>query len=103
MATTAGVLATGVWLLVLGHRSDEVLLLHKIAFIVWGAGFAIHFLAYLPRAIRSLRTDWGVARRQAVPGTGVRGMLLAASLGAGLALAVSLLGAIGRWQTGNLG
>ena len=103
VAATTGIFATGAWLLALGHRSDQVLLLHKIAFIVWGGVFAIHFLAYLPRVIRSLRTDWGVARRQAVPGTGARGMLVAASLGAGFALAVSLLGAIGGWQTGHLG
>jgi hypothetical protein len=47
--------------------------------------------------IRSLRADWGAARRQAVPGTGLRRMLVAGSLGAGLALAVSLLGAIAGW------
>ena len=98
VATTAGVFVTGVWLLLLGHRSDQLLLIHKVAFIVWGGVFAIHFLAYLPRVIRSLRADWGGVRRQAAPGTGLRGMLVATSLGAGLALALSLLGAIAGWQ-----
>src|SRR5438876_9691418 len=103
VATTVGVFVTGVWLLLLGHRSDQLLLLHKIMFIVWGVVFAIHFLAYAPRVVRSLRADWGAVRRQAIPGTGLRGLLVAASLGAGLALALSLLSVISGWQSGHLG
>jgi hypothetical protein len=103
VATTLGVFVTGVWLLLLGHRSDQLLLLHKITFIIWGVVFAIHLLAYAPRVVRSLRADWGSVRRQAVPGTGLRGLLVAASLGAGLALALSLLSAISGWHSGHLG
>ena len=73
VAATAGVFVTGVWLLLLGRRSDQLLLFHKAAFIVWGGVFAIHFLAHLPRVIRSLRADWSGVRRRAVPGTGSRG------------------------------
>jgi hypothetical protein len=100
VAATAGVFVTGIWLLLIGHRSDQLLLVHKIAFVIWGGVFAIHFLAHLPRVIRSLPANWGAVRRQATPGTELRGMLVAASLGAGLALALSLLGAIAGWQTG---
>jgi hypothetical protein len=103
VATTVGVFATGVWLLALGHRSDQVLLLHKVFFIVWGAVFGIHFLAYAPRALRSLRGDWGSARRRSVPGSGLRGALVAISLGAGLALALSLASAISGWHGGPSG
>jgi hypothetical protein len=98
VASTVGVFVTGVWLLLLGHRSNQLLLLHKISFIAFGVVFAIHFLAYAPRVVRSLRADWGVVRRQAVPGTGLRGILVAASIGSGLALALSLLGAIAGWD-----
>jgi hypothetical protein len=38
-----------------------------------------------------LRADWTTRRSQAVPGTHLRAMVLAASLGAGLALALSVL------------
>ena len=38
------VFGSGVALLLIGHRSDIVLELHKVAFIVWGACFAAHFL-----------------------------------------------------------
>jgi hypothetical protein len=103
VASTVAVLGSGVWLLALGHRSGQVLELHKIAFIVFGVVFAIHFLAYAPRMIRSLRADWGPIRRQAIPGAGVRAMLVAASVGAGLALALSLLSAIEGWHVGHLG
>ena len=95
---TIGVLATGVWLMALGHKSDTVLLLHKATFIIWGAAFGIHFLAYIPRVLRSLRDDWRGSRRQAVPGSSMRAMLVAASLGGGVALALAVLGTIGAWH-----
>jgi len=100
VALTVAVFATGVWLMLLGHKSDQVLLLHKVTFIVWGAFFGIHFLVYAPRVLRSLRSDWGSMRRHAIPGSGLRGMLVAASLGAGAALALSLLSTIGNWHAG---
>jgi hypothetical protein len=100
VVTTIGVFVTGIWLLLLGHKSDQMLFLHKVFFFVWGGLFVIHFLAYAPRVLRSLRTDWASARRHAVPGSGLRGMLVAASLGAGSVLGLSLLGTIGGWQGG---
>lgn len=95
---TVVVLASGVALMIAGHRSGQLLLIHKASFILWGLAFAIHFLSYLPRMVRSLTTDWGAARRRHVPGAGIRGALLAASLGAGIALAVSLLSPITGWH-----
>jgi hypothetical protein len=98
IATTIGIFVTGVLLLVAGHKSDTLLQIHKLSFIVWGVLFAVHFLAYLPRVVRSLRADWGAARREAVPGAGLRGMLLAATVGGGAALALSLLPAMHAWH-----
>jgi hypothetical protein len=98
VASTIVVLATGVLLLVAGRKSGTVLLIHQASFVVFAVVFAAHFLAYVPRVVRSLRTDWGAARRQAVPGAGVRGMLLAAALGGGAALAVSLLPVMNAWH-----
>lgn len=87
VATTVLVLASGVWLMLLGHRSDAVLELHKVSFIVWGVVFGAHFLAHLPAMLRALRPS-------GVPGASVRTLLIAASLGAGVALALSLLSLI---------
>jgi hypothetical protein len=101
VAATAVVFVTGVLLLAAGHKSDTLLEVHKVSFIVWGAVFAVHFLAYLPRVARSLRADWGAARREAVPGAGLRAMLTAAALGGGAALALALLPAINNWHGGR--
>jgi len=103
VVSTVGVFVSGVWLLLLGHRSDQLLLIHKVSFIVFGVVFAIHFLAYAPRVVRSLRADWGSFRRQAVP---ERDFVDCSSLprsGAGLALALSLLSAISGWHGGHVG
>jgi hypothetical protein len=100
VATTVMIFVTGVWLLVLGHHSDQVLMLHKVAFIVWSGVFAVHFLAYAPRAARSLRGAWATSpsRRPHMPGRSVTALLLATSLCAGLVLALMLLPHIGAWH-----
>jgi hypothetical protein len=102
VVTTVMIFVTGVWLLLLGHRSDQALMLHKVAFIVWCGVFAVHFLAYLPRAARSLGAAWGSSeRRQPLAGSGLRAMLLVASLGGGIALALALLSHITAWHGGH--
>jgi hypothetical protein len=98
VATTIAVFVTGVLLLVAGHKSGTLLEIHKVSFIVWGVVFAVHFLAYVPRVVRSLRVDWSAARREAVPGAGLRGTLLAAAIGGGAALALSVLPAMNAWH-----
>ena len=98
IVTTLAVLTTGVLLLAAGHKSGVLLEVHKVSFIVWLAMFAIHLLAYLPRVMRSLHADWGVARRRAVPGAGLRAMLVAASLGGGVALALALVSSMSGWR-----
>jgi hypothetical protein len=91
VVSTIAVLASGVLLLAIGHKSSVILTIHKVSFIVFGVLLAVHFLAYVPRVVRSLRVDWTAARRQAVPGAGARAMLVAAASGGGLALALALL------------
>lgn len=94
VASTLAVLATGLALLAAGHKSSMALTLHKLSFIVFGVLFVVHFLAYAPRVVRSLRADWRAARRRTVPGAGPRAILLAAATGGGAALALALLPAI---------
>lgn len=98
VAATLGVFVTGVVLLVDGHKSNTLLLLHKASFVVWAGAFGIHFLSYLPRMLRSLGADWSARRRRAVGGAGLRGMLVGSALGSGLALALVLLPTIDAWQ-----
>lgn len=73
VASPIAVLVTGVVLLADGHESDTVLLIHQASSVVLGVVLAVHFLAYAPRVARSVRSDWGAARREAVPGAGLRG------------------------------
>lgn len=101
VAATIGVFVTGVALLIDGHKSNILLLLHKASFVVWAGAFGIHFLAYLPRMLRSLRDDWSARRRRAVAGAGLRATLVGGALGAGLALALVLLPAIDSWQASS--
>ena len=98
---TLGVFASGVALLAAGHRSDTLLMLHKASFIVWGAVFAVHFLAYLPRVLGSLRFDWTASRRRTLPGARLRAMAVAAALGGGALLAVAVLPLITGWHGGH--
>jgi hypothetical protein len=98
VVTTLAVFVTGVLLLLAGHKSDTLLLVHKVSFIVWGVVFAVHFLAYTPRVVHSLRADWAAARREAVPGAGLRGLLVTAALGGGAALGLLLLPAMNAWH-----
>ena len=97
VVSTIAVFATGIALLLHGHPSDRLLFLHKAAFFVWSAAFGVHFLAYLPRVVRSLGAG-GLAPHRPPPGSGLRGTLVAAALGAGLALALSLTSAISAWH-----
>jgi hypothetical protein len=96
VGATIAVFATGVLLLAAGHKAGMLLEIHKLSFIVWGVVFAVHFLAYVPRVVRSLSGAWSAAPR--VPGTGLRGMLVMAAAGGGLALALPLLPAIHSWH-----
>ncbi len=90
VASTIAVLTSGVLLLAAGHKSNTILTIHKLSFIAFGVVLAVHFLAYVPRVVRSLRTDWSAARRQAVPGAGARVMLVATAIGGGTALALAI-------------
>ena len=98
VATTLLVFVTGVALLIIGHRSDLVLQLHKVGFIVWGMCFAVHSLSHLPRTWRSLSATWSASRHERAPGSLLRGALVSASIGGGLALALALLSLIESWH-----
>jgi hypothetical protein len=101
VASTIAVLASGVLLLAAGHKSGTLLTIHKLSFIVFGVVLAVHFVAYVPRVVRSLRVDWSAARRRDVPGAGIRTLLVAAAVGGGVALALALLPTIHAYGGGH--
>ena len=97
VASVIVVLTTGVLLLATGHRSNEVLTIHKAGTIAFGVVLAVHLLAYAVRAIRAASNDWRARRREAVAGRDARAMLVAAAVGGGVALAVALLPTINSY------
>jgi hypothetical protein len=98
VASALTMFITGVWLLVIGHQSDQVLFFHKVSVIAFAAVFAIHLLAYGLRTIRTLKRAWHQQPR--LPGGGLRSTLVASSLGAGVALAIVLSDLISDWHPG---
>jgi hypothetical protein len=100
VASTLAVFGSGVALLIVGHRPGLLFQVHQVSFIVFGVIFSVHFLAYAPRMVRSLGSDWAAARRQEVPGSDLRAALLVASIAAGIGLALALLSPITGWHGG---
>jgi hypothetical protein len=96
--TTVVVFASGVGLLAAGHRSDTLMMLHQAGFVGGSACFGVHFLAHLPRMLRSVAAGWTAARADRTPGSGLRGALVAASLCGGFVLAFALLSRIAAWH-----
>ena len=96
--TTIIIFATGVLLLLSGHRSDLVFNLHKVSFIVWSGCFGVHFLAHAPETLRALRTGSRRSSGRRIPGSELRIALVIASIGGGLALAVAVLSLITGWH-----
>jgi hypothetical protein len=96
--TTVIVFASGVALMLVGHKSNTLFTLHKVSFIVWGGVFGVHFLAYLTRMTRSLKSDWTREGRRRTAGAQVRLALLMSSIGGGVALALAVLPLITGWH-----
>jgi hypothetical protein len=87
VASTAGVLGTGVAMLAVG-RAGFVVGLHKASFVVWAGAFAIHTLVYSVRLPRLLRRE---LPPRSGAGTLLRAGTLTAAIGAGAVLALATL------------
>jgi hypothetical protein len=96
LATSLGVLGTGVMLAVDESALGPWLFLHKVCFILWFGAMTIHVLAYVWRVPGLIGADLfgsrGAARtRQVLAGRGVRWLLLGGSILAGLVIALTTL------------
>ncbi len=100
MATSVGVIGTGVGLAFLGPGNSLWLLAHKAFFIIWFGAMAIHVLWYAPRLPRLLRGDSvHLDRARAVlAGAGQRWLLLLAALACGLLIAVATYHTASNWS-----
>jgi hypothetical protein len=116
---TACVFGSGVMLAVAGPGQGRWLFLHKASFILWFGAMTIHVLAYVPRLPRLLAAEargtapakggrhdasGRYARRaaEALGGRGTRLALLAASLLAGLVIALLTVHLAGQWHPAGI-
>ncbi|HUC59286.1 MAG TPA: hypothetical protein VMA95_17930 [Streptosporangiaceae bacterium] len=99
MATSVGVIGTGVALAFVGPGHFLWLTAHKAFFILWFAATTIHVLWYAPRLPRLLRGDspHAARARTVLAGAGKRWLLLIGALAAGLVIAVATYHTAGNW------
>lgn len=98
VTSTVAVLATGVPLLWLQQQRGTLVGLHKIAFIVWAAAFALHTLTYIWRLPRALVRDW----QERLVGRGLRYGLVAATLALGVLFALATVPSTDHWRDQHL-
>jgi len=100
VASTAAVFGTGVLLLVEGPGSrDQLLLWHKVSFIVWLVAMAPHVLGHLVELPPALRLTRGAGQTSAAASGGGAGRAIAliSAIVAGAVLAIVLLPDFGSW------
>ena len=102
LASSLGVLGTGVMLAVDESALGPWLFLHKVCFFLWFGAMTIHVLAYVWRVPGLVGADLtgspGAARtRQVLAGRGARWVLLGASILAGLVIALTTLHLSAPW------
>jgi len=99
IASTVGVIGSGIALAYQGPGPSIWLFAHKASFVFWFGAMTIHVLAYAPKLPRLLMPgSAGRDRaRAALVGAGRRWMLLTGSLAGGLLLALATYHLAGRW------
>ena len=97
VVSTVAVLATGIWLLLLGpdHRSPW-LQIHKASFIVWFGAMTVHVLGHIVETIRIAPRDW-TQRGPRIAATGVRRAAVGLALLVGVVLAVLVEPSVTSW------
>ncbi len=104
LGTSLGVLGTGVMLAVDQSAVGPWLFLHKACFVLWFGAMTIHVLAYVWRLPGLIGADLAghpaaapAGARQILAGRGARWLLLAASILAGLVIALSTVHLAAPW------
>ena len=98
---TAVLFASGVALLFVGPGlRQNLLLLHKVSFVLWFGAMAIHVLSHLLDTARLAPRDFYWRTRKQVVGAGLRQWTIAASLAVGLLFAALSVGHVGHFFAG---
>ena len=103
VVTTVVVFVSGVVLLFVGPADrGQLVLIHKVSFIVWLAFTALHVLGHLPHIPASLRAVERANLPGVQPGAAGRWLSIAGALVGGVVLAVALIPDYSIW-TAHLG
>lgn len=95
---TVALFASGVALLFVGPAlRQNMLLLHKVSFVLWFGAMAIHVLSHLLDTARLAPRDASRCSRKQVVGAGMRQWIIAASLAIGFLLAALSIGRVGHF------
>jgi hypothetical protein len=97
--TSLALFGTGVALLIAGPPSGTLIFAHKLSFVAWVALMTLHVLGHLLEVPKLALPDWrrnGPAEAR-LAGAATRRLTVAASVGAGLALALLTYSAAQPW------
>ncbi len=99
IATSAGVIGSGVALALAGPGATGWIFVHKATFVAWFGAMTLHVLCYAPRLPRLLANGSPGRDRlsAALAGAGQRWLLLTAALGVGLIAALATYHLAGDW------
>jgi hypothetical protein len=94
------VVLSGIGLIVGAPSSwhDRLLFVHKVTFVLWLGAMTIHVLGHLIETARVAPRDWRRRSRREVPAASARQWAMAASLAAGLLLALWLTPYSSSWS-----
>jgi hypothetical protein len=98
---TIALFVSGVALLFVGPGlRQNLLLLHKVSFVLWFGAMAIHVVSHLRDTARLAPRDFYWRTRKQVSGAGLRQWTIAASLLVGLLLAAVSAGSVSHFLAG---
>jgi hypothetical protein len=99
IATSAGVIGSGIALAIAGPPSPQWIFIHKATFVLWFGAMSVHVLWYAPRLPRLLRAGSPARERVSavLAGAGRRWLLLTGALAIGLVIALATYHLAGSW------
>jgi hypothetical protein len=101
VVVTLVVLGTGIALLFVGvNLRSNLLLLHKVSFVLWFGAMTIHVLGHVLDMARLAPRDYYARTRDQVAGADIRQWMIALSLAVGFLLAALMVARVGHFFAG---
>jgi hypothetical protein len=100
IATSVGVIGSGIALAVAGPGASQWIFVHKATFVLWFGAMFVHVLWYAPQLRRLLRNGSPTRDRAmaALAGAGRRWLLLLGAIAIGLVIALATYHMAGHWN-----